>query len=157
MSNQPSNRRIIGVRIGPRKPQRRVPRVSRGRISGSKRRNLRLSRGSRVLRGLVSTADVGQLVVDPVGDDVGVQGLFLPFIHQGIDGLEGRLRGGAVVEPGFEFHGGDAEAEVERGVGGGDEAGEVARDGVGDCAETGGRGCADHGTSASCAGSCGTA
>lgn len=45
----------------------------------------------------------------------------MSFVDERIDGLEGELRGGATIEPGFEFHGRRAEAKIEAecGVGGG--------------------------------------
>src|ERR1700761_7501234 len=122
MANQTSLRGVVRVDISAGKSKQLVPRLSSASIPGTKSGDLGSGGGRRILGCLVGSAHVSELVVDAVGDDVGVQGLLLAPVHQRVDGLEGRLGIGATVKPGFEFDGGNAQAKVERRVGRGHEA-----------------------------------
>lgn len=155
MANQPSLWRVIRIQIRPRKPKRTIPRVSRRTIPRPQIRNRRLRSSRRILSSLVRTTDIGQLVVNSVRNDIWVQSLLLAFVDERVLRLEGEGCAGAAVEPGLEFHGGDAEAEVETCDCGGDESGECPCYGIGDGAEadTGGR--AEEGAARAGAGSCG--
>jgi hypothetical protein len=154
VSNQASLRSVIRVSVSPSKSQLGIPRISRTLIPRPQCRNLRLRRRSRVLRSLVRTTDVRQLVMDAVRDDVRVERLFLALVDERIDGLKGEFRGGAAVEPGFEFDRRDAETEVQTRDAGGDEAAEVAGYGVGYCAGADSGGGAEEGGTRAGAGSC---
>jgi len=157
MANQPSLRRVIRIQIRPRETQCTIPRLGSRIIPRPQIRNHRLRRSRGVLSGLVRTTDIRQLIVNSVGNDVRVQSFFLAFVDEWVLGLEGEFCGCTAVEPGFEFYGWDAEAEVETCDGGGDETGEGSCYGVGDGAEAGGGGGADEGAAGAGAGSCSAA
>ena len=86
---QASNGSIVRVGIGAIESQCGVPRVGSTLIARPQSRDLSLSSGSGVLCGLISTADVGQLIVDTVGDDVWVESLLLSLVDERVNGLEG--------------------------------------------------------------------
>lgn len=68
-----------------------------------------------ILGGLVGSADVGELVADAVGDDVGVEGLTLASEDGGVNGVEGELVSPASRTASNEVDGRDAGAEIETG------------------------------------------
>lgn len=131
MASQASLRSIIRVDIGARKAKSAVPSLGSASITRPEAGDESLSSSGGILSGLVGAADVGELIVDAVGDDGGVESLLLSLVDKRVLGLEGGFCGGAAVEPGLEFHGRDAETEVQGSVGGCDEAAKVAGDGVG--------------------------
>lgn len=145
MANQASLRSIIRIDIGTRKAKSAVPRISSTSITRTKTDDESLSSSGSILSSLVRTTNIGELIMDAVSDDGGVESLFLSLVDERVLGLEGGFCGGAAVESGFEFHGRDAEAEVEGRVRGCDEAAEVTGDGVGYGAEAGGWGVAGEG------------
>jgi len=145
VANQTSLRSIIRVNVCTRKAKSAIPRISSTSITRTKADDESLSSSGSILSSLVRTADIGELIVDAVSDDGGIESLLLSLVDERVLGLEGGFCGGAAVESGFEFHGRDAETEVEGCVGGCDEAAEVTGDGVGYGAEAGGWGVAGEG------------
>jgi hypothetical protein len=137
VTNQASLWSIIRVNVSTRKAKSAIPRISSTSIPRPKPDNESLSSSSGILSSLVSTTDIGELIMDAVSDNGGVESLVL--------GLEGGFCSGAAVEPGFEFNGRDAEAEVEGCVRGCDKAAEVTGDCVGYGAEAGGGAVAGEG------------
>lgn len=115
MSNKTSLGSVIRVGVCPSKAKSSIPRVSSGSILSSKSRDLSLSISARRLSGIIGTTDVGQLIADSVGDDVGVQRLLLSLVDLGIDGLEGELCGLSAVESCFELYGWGAGSKVKTG------------------------------------------
>lgn len=136
MANQASDRSLVRVQVGASEAKSGIPCVSSGAIARTQVDDHCLSSGSSILSGLVGTTDVGELVVDAVGNDGWVESLPLALVTERVLGLEGEFGGGAFVEPGFEFHGGNAESEVQAGDGRGYETAKVASDGVSDGART---------------------
>lgn len=72
----------------------------------------RLCAQAGVLGGLVGLADVGELVADAVGDDVGVEGVLLALGDEGVGGQEGALGVLAASAPKNEIHCRRALAEI---------------------------------------------
>jgi hypothetical protein len=99
------------------KAEERVEGVGCGLVSGAESLDLGLSILTGGLGGVVGLADVGKLVADTVGDDVGVQGVLLALGDEGIGGQEGELIGFASGAAGNEVNGGNTETEVEAGDG----------------------------------------
>ena len=130
MTNKASLRRIVRVQVRVCKAKRSVPRVSCAAVARAQANNEGLSSGSGILGSLVGTAYVGELVVDAVGDDGRVESFLLAFVDERVLGLESEGCGSAAVQPGLEFHGWHAEAEVERAIGRRNEAGEGTCHGV---------------------------
>ncbi len=93
-----------------------VESVGGGRILSSKRRNLRLCTLTKSNGGVVGIADIGELIADTVGDDVGVQGILLAFGNKRISGKEGTLIWFASSTAELEIDGGCAVAEVGTGL-----------------------------------------
>ncbi len=129
VANETSLGSVVGVDIGAREAQSRVPRIGSGGVLSSRAEGGLgvLAGGVRVVGG---TADVDQLVADAVEDDGGVQRLLLALVHDGILGLERELAGLAPVQRLLELDRRRAGAEVEperRGL----EAEEGSRHGVG--------------------------
>lgn len=145
VANQASDRSLVRVQVSASEAKSGIPRVSSGAIARTQVGDHCLSSSCSILGGLVGTTDIGELVVDAVGNDGWVESLLLALVAERVLGLEGEFGGGAVVEPGFEFHGGDAESEVQAGDGRGYEAAEVASDGVSDGARTDAGCCAEEG------------
>ena len=135
MANKASLRRIVRVQVGVRKAKSSVPRLSSAVVARAQASNEGLSCSSGILCCLAGTANVGELVVDAVGDDARVESFLLALVAEGVLRLEGEGCSGAAVEPGFELHGWHAEAEVERGVSRCYETTEVTGHCVGDGAE----------------------
>ena len=104
--------------ISPRKPKQLIPLLGRGRVPGAERLDLGLGVQAGRLGRRVGLADVGQLVADAVGDDVGVERLLLALGDERVLGLEGELGRLAVGAPAHEAHGRHAEAKVGAGEGG---------------------------------------
>jgi hypothetical protein len=136
---------IIRVNVSTRKAKSAIPRISSTSIPRPKPDNESLSSSSGILSSLVSTTDIGELIMDAVSDNGGVESLLLSLVDERVLGLEGGFCSGAAVEPGFEFNGRDAEAEVEGCVRGCDKAAEVTGDCVGYGAEAGGGAVAGEG------------
>ena len=106
MANKASLGRIVRVQVRVRKAKSSVPRLSSAVITRTQASDEGLGSSSGILSSLAGTADVGELVVDAVGDDGGVKSLLLSLVAERILGLEGESCGGAAVESGFELHGG---------------------------------------------------
>jgi len=147
VANKAGDRSIIWVDVGTIKSKSGVPRLGSGGISRSEGHDHGLSCGSGVLGSLVSSADVGQLVVDSVGDDSWVESLLLALIDLRIDGLEGTGSSSTAVESKFEFHGWGAEAEVKTGDCRSLETSEVTSYGIRDGSGSGGWGSTHEGRS----------
>lgn len=124
MTNQSSLRSIIRVGVGARKAQCGIPRISSGSVPCCKSRDLSLSRSTSCLRSSVSTAHIGKLIADTVGDNVGVESFFLALVDNRIDGLEGVFGGSTTVKTGLELDGWDALAKIKTR----DRAGNKARE-----------------------------
>ena len=90
--------------------------LSRGGILGSKALDEVLGGAARILGSLVGLADVGELIADAVGDDVGVESILLALGDESINGEEGTLIGLATRTAELEAHLGGAETEVESAV-----------------------------------------
>ena len=90
VANETSNRSIVRVGVSTSKSQCRVPGISSRGIPRPKSHNLSLSSGSSILSSLVGPTDIGQLIVDAVGDDGWVESLLLSLVDERVDGLEGR-------------------------------------------------------------------
>lgn len=88
MSNQASLRSVVRVGVGARETQSSVPGIRGSSITRAQSDDLCLSSGGGILSSLVGTADVGQLIVNSVGDDGWVKSLLLSLVDDGIDGLE---------------------------------------------------------------------
>jgi hypothetical protein len=144
VSNQASLRSVIRVGVGAIESESSVPCISSGNISRAKVGNHGLSSGGSILSSLVGTADVGQLVVDSVGDDGWVKGLLLSLVDEWVNSLEGGSGGSTTVKSKLELHGGHAKTEVESGDGGGNETIEVSGDSVGNGSGTYSWRCADE-------------
>ena len=91
MSDQALLGSVIRVDVCTRKAERGVPCLRSACIFCPKTSNLLLGSCGSALCRRVGTADIGQLVVDSVADDVGIQSLLLAFVHQRVDGLEGEF------------------------------------------------------------------
>ncbi len=138
MANKASLRSIVRVEVGASEAKSSVPRLSSAVVLGAQVGDEILSSSGGVLGGLAGATDVGELVVDAVGNDGGVESLLLSLVDERVLGLEGEFRVTAAVKSRLELHGGDAETEVERGVGGCDETTEVTSDSVSHGTETNG-------------------
>lgn len=145
VSNQTGLGSIVRVSVSTRETQSRVPSISGTGILRAQVGNHCLSSSGSTLSGGIGTADIGQLIVNSVGDDVRVQSLLLALVDERVDSLEGRFGGCPAIKTSLELHGGDTETKVETGNGRCDEAVEGTGDGVGDCASTYCRSTADHG------------
>lgn len=114
----PSSRRQhrASSRTGPLEAQGRVECISSALVLGAQALNRSLSISTLGLGGVVGAADVGQLVADEVGDDVGVQGVALAAVgNEGRVGREEGALGRLAVELGaaqLEVHCRRAVAEV---------------------------------------------
>ena len=115
MASETSFRGIIGIYIRPSKSQDAVPRLGGGGIPSPQISNLSLGSGRGIFRRLIGTTDVGQLIVDSVGDDAWVKRFFLSFVDKRVNGLEGGFGVGAAVKTSLELHGRDTETEVKTG------------------------------------------
>ncbi len=136
VANQASLRSIVRVQVGASKAKSAIPRLSSAVVARAQAGDECLSGSGSILGSLVGTTDVGELIVDAVGDDGWVESLLLALVAEGVLGLEGEGGGSTAVEPGFEFHGGNAETEIQGSVGGCDEAAEITCHCVGDGPET---------------------
>ena len=134
VSNQTGLGSIVRVSVSTRESQSRVPSISGTGIPRAQASNDRLSSSSSTLSGGICSTDVGQLIMNSVGDDVGVQSLLLALVHQRVNSLEGRFSGGTAIKTSLKLHGGDTETKVKTSNGGCDETIESTSDGVGDCA-----------------------
>lgn len=114
MANKASLGSIIWVEVGASKAQSSVPRISSTVVTRAKSSNHSLSSGSSILSSLVSTTDIGKLIVDSVGDDRWVESLLLSLVDERVDGLESESGGGTSIKTSFELHGWNAESKVER-------------------------------------------
>lgn len=97
VSNQTGLRSIVRVSVGTRKSQSRIPSISGTSIFRAQVSNHCLSSSSSTLGGGIGSTDVGQLIVNSVGDDAGVQSLLLTFVDQRVNGLEGRCGGSPTI------------------------------------------------------------
>jgi hypothetical protein len=113
VANKAGLRSIVRVEVGASEAKSSVPRLSSAVVLGAQVGDENLSSSSGVLGSLAGAADVGQLVADLLGDDGGVESFLLSFVDRGVLGLEGEFRVTAAVESWLEFHGWDAETEVE--------------------------------------------
>jgi hypothetical protein len=98
--------------VGTGKAQEGVPGVGGGLVPGAKGLDLGLGVLAEGLGGIVGIADVGQLVADAVGDDVGVQSLLLALGNESVLRDEGELGSGAAVESTNASNGGSADTKV---------------------------------------------
>jgi hypothetical protein len=95
-----------------------VEEVSSALVAGSSGRDLCFGVLAKGLGSSVGIANVGQLVAEGVGDDVGVQGLSLTAAGYGVSDLEGEFGGGTVAFAALEGDGGCAFAKVSGSSGG---------------------------------------
>ena len=130
MTDKTSNRCVIWVGVGTSETESSVPSIGCGLITRAQSQDLGLSSNSGILSSLVGTADVGELILDSVGDDVWVQGLLLSFVHDRVDSLEGGLGVPASVQSKFELDGWDTGTEVETGDAGSDKSIKVTSDSI---------------------------
>jgi hypothetical protein len=151
VANQLRLRRVVGVGIGAFEAQCVIPRIRGTSITRTQNHDLSLSSGSSIFGSLVGTTNVGQLVVNSVGDDSGVESFLLPLIDKRVDGLESRFGGCTTVKTSLELDGRGTDSKVEISDGGSLKAGEVSSYCVGDCSSSGGWSTADQSTSTSCA------
>jgi hypothetical protein len=147
VTDQASNWCIIRVGLGTSKSQCGVPCISSGNIPRAQRSDLSLSGNSSILGSLVGTADIGQLILDSVGDNAWVEGLLLSFVDERVNSLEGECSGCTTVKTGLKLDGWGADSEVETGDGGFDKSVEVSGHCVGDCTGSNSWGTADKGAS----------
>lgn len=102
-------------RVRTRKPEQRIPRISRALVPRPERLDLKLGLVARVNSFLRRLAHVDQLVADSVRDDERVQGLLLAFRNEGVLRDEGELVRRTAVKTADAGDGRLAEAEVEAG------------------------------------------
>lgn len=145
MANKTSDRSVVRVGVGTSEAQCCVPSIGGRDIPRSKSYDLSLGCSCCIFCRLVGATDVGQLIVDAVGDDRWVESLLLSLVDERIDGLEGKCGCGATVKTSLEFHGWDTESEVETSDRGGNETVKVSGNGVGDGSESDTWGCAEKG------------
>jgi hypothetical protein len=112
-------RSVVRVCVSSSKAERSVPCIGSRNIPRAKRQDLCLCSNASSKSSIVGTADIAELVADPVGDDVWVECFLLSLVDRWVDGLEGELSVLAAVETSFELDGWDAGAEVEACNGGG--------------------------------------
>ncbi|KIH88424.1 hypothetical protein SPBR_06640 [Sporothrix brasiliensis 5110] len=129
---------VVGVGVGAAETQQSVPRLGSSDVAFAGGDHLGQGGSCGVLGGLIGTANVGQLVVDAVHDDLGVQGLLLASVDKRVDGLESTFARRAAVQASLELHGWHAETKVKARHGGRDEAVKRALHGVGDRTEASG-------------------
>ena len=97
MTNQPSLRSIIRIRICPRKSQCSIPSISGRHILRSQRGDLCLRSRTRCLSRRIGVTDISQLVTNSVCDNIRVQRLFLALVDKWINGLECEFSGRSSV------------------------------------------------------------
>ena len=130
VADETGNGSIVRVGVGTSKAQCCVPSIGCTAVSRTKCSNLGLGSCSSILGGLVSAADVGQLIVDAVGDDGWVKSFLLSLVDERVDGLEGGFGGGATIKSSLEFHGRGTETKVESCNGRSDESAKVSGDSI---------------------------
>jgi hypothetical protein len=120
-----SSRRVLRapsrIRHRARKPKRAIEQIRRALVPSSRSRNLRLGILARRLGCIVRFADVGELVAQRVGDDVGIQRFTLAAASDRVGDLKCEFGGGAVALATLESYGRRAKSEVcpsERASGG---------------------------------------
>lgn len=117
MTNQSSDRSVVRVQVGSSKAKSGIPRLSSAVVARTQAGDECLSSSGGILSSLAGTTDVGKLIVDAVGNDGRVKSFLLSLVAERVLSLEGEGSGSTPIEPCFELHGWDTEAEVEGGVG----------------------------------------
>tara|TARA_R110002003_G_scaffold171_2_gene13841 strand:- start:6408 stop:7919 length:1512 start_codon:yes stop_codon:yes gene_type:complete len=111
-----SSRRVLRtpsrIRHRARKPKRAIEQIRRALVPSSRSRNLRLGILARRLGCIVRFADVGELVAQRVGDDVGIQRFTLAAASDRVGDLKCEFGGGAVALATLESYGRRAKSEV---------------------------------------------